>query len=324
MAFCAKCGAQKPDGSAPCGACETVVAQPPAPPLQPQGYAPPPPQGYQPPQQPAYPPQQGYQPPAPPPGYPPYQYGPAVKAVDFDVAEEDNAALIIQGKTKVKISLIVRIAAVVLCVFFFLPMFSVSCSGMTLLSFSGLNSTIGASISSPYGYGEPEKIDGNFLAILLFLIPAALFIAYQFKSKLSFLHGKLFAAGTVLSGLGVLNLIIFAVLVNSKISGETEGMSLSSVGASLDFSFWYYFSYFLYVVSGALAFMCMQTAKKLGIRYAPPPPKYGPPPPPQGYGYGPPPPPQGYAPPPQGYPPQQPAPPPPPPPGYTPPPPPGQ
>jgi len=166
----------------------------------------------------------------------------------LDVADEDAANVNIAGK-KLKIAMIIKIVALLLCLLFFLPMFTVSCSGMTI-SFSGADSAFGKTISI---YGSSERIAGNIFAIALLLIPAMLFLTFLFKKKFAAINGKRFKVSTVISVLGVVALIIFAIAVNNKISAE---------GLTPKYTFWYYLSIILYIVAGIASYWCASSVKK--------------------------------------------------------------
>jgi len=222
--FCSKCGNALPEEDAPCPNCE-VTEQPAAETMAPKKTISQMTIG---------------------------EIGQSVKesaqSVKFDAASEDIASVTIGGN-KVKISTIIKIIAIGLCILFFLPLFSVSCTGMKL-SFNGLDATLGKTISM---YGSKEKIDGNFLAIFLLLIPAALFSAFQFKQKISFVAGKLFKISTGLSVLGLIGFIILTFTVNNYAEQNL---------ATASFTFWYYLSILLYLIAGAISIGCVLSGKK--------------------------------------------------------------
>ena len=110
------------------------------------------------------------------------------------VVEEDSASITVKG-TKIEIAPIIKVIAIVLSILFFFPLFTVSCQG-TEIEFSGLSATFGKTIST---FGSNEKIEGNIIAIFLFLIPVILFAIFQFKKNLKFINGKLFLASSLLS-----------------------------------------------------------------------------------------------------------------------------
>jgi len=176
---------------------------------------------------------------------------PVSKSTLFDATTDENATVKIGGN-KIKAATIIKVVALALCVLFFLPMFSVNCSGITI-TFTGLNAAFGKTISF---FGVSEKIDGNLAAIFLLIIPAALFASLQFKKNSSVVSGKLFKISTGLSALGLLGFIIFTVAVNNEVYEQTGGM------VSPQYTFWYYLSILLYLIAGAISIGCILSVKK--------------------------------------------------------------
>ena len=162
---------------------------------------------------------------------------------------DEDAVSIEVGGTKLKVSKIIKGIALCLMLFFFLPLFVVGCQGMQV-EFSGWNATVGQSM---YIMGMRERINGNIMAGFLFLIPLALFVIFQFKKKLHFVNGKLFLFSTGLSALGLLG---FYILHNRVNSFAEQNMVMAQ------FTFWYYFSIILYIVSGIISVWSIVAAKK--------------------------------------------------------------
>jgi hypothetical protein len=104
--------------------------------------------------------------------------------------------------------------------------------------------------------GFDRKIDGNFLAIFLLLIPAAMFLAFYLRNSLAFIKGKLFRVSAGLAGLGLVGFIIFAARVNSI--AAREGIP----GEFAKYTFWYYLSIILYIASGFVSVRCALAAQK--------------------------------------------------------------
>jgi len=178
-----------------------------------------------------------------------------VQAMQVEAADEDNATINVGGNN-VRIGTIIKIIGVALCFFFFLPLFTVSCAGETI-SFSGFNSTFGRTIAIGGGFwGGSERLSGNFLSVLILLVPAALFSIFQFKKNISFVQGKLFKTSLALSVCGLIVLIIFALVVSNRVSGESGGT------LRVSFTFWYYFSVVLYIISSAISYWCFKTTNK--------------------------------------------------------------
>ena len=152
---------------------------------------------------------------------------------------------------------VIKIVALVLCIAFFFPLFTVSCQGREVASFSGWSSTFGKTIDM--GMAGVNKIDGNFLVVLLFLIPAALFILFLIKKNAAFCTSKTFYISTGLSIIGVIGYIVFNSGVKKAVM-EYTGMSFT-----LDFTFWYYLAIILYVsiatLSGASAYIMLSQEK---------------------------------------------------------------
>jgi len=218
--FCTRCGNAIPEDGSPCPNC--AVAQ--------QSAAP-----------------------AATPSAPVYQPAPGQSAgipIKLDFTTEDDMAVVIAGN-RIKVATVIKVVAVTLCILFFLPMFSVSCQGAKI-SFNGWASAFGKTF-------QGEKIEGNFMAFFLLLIPAALFIAFQFKKNLQFINGKLFLISTGISAMGLIGFIAYAMGVNSAVAeqaGEIGGL------LTPDFTFWYYLSIILYIVAGLVSVWCVVSAKK--------------------------------------------------------------
>ncbi|MDR1089048.1 MAG: zinc ribbon domain-containing protein [Coriobacteriales bacterium] len=159
------------------------------------------------------------------------------------------------------LSLALRLVALVLCLFFFLPMFTITCG--TEIPFSGLDATLGKDASS-LGH-----IDGNPLVILMLAIPIALIVLVSLKKY----------AGAILASIaGLLFQWIFAFIVTSTVnnggdSGDILGSmggvgdAISSLGSSsgagsiLSFTPWYHLSWVLYIVATILAITIWSKSK---------------------------------------------------------------
>ncbi|MCL1852082.1 MAG: hypothetical protein FWF88_03505 [Peptococcaceae bacterium] len=170
------------------------------------------------------------------------------QSIKLDFTSEDDMLIAIGGN-RIKVAAIVKVAAVALCVLFFLPLFSVSCQGVEI-SFNGWNTAFGKTVST---YGSSNKVDGNIAALFLLLIPAALFVAFQFKKNLQFINGKLFLISTGFSALGLIGFIVLAMVVNKQ---AEENLLIAK------YTFWYYLSIILYIVAGLISLWCVLSAKK--------------------------------------------------------------
>jgi len=168
-----------------------------------------------------------------------------------DVEEKDETSINFGGN-RVKLGTIIKALAIVLCLLFFLPLYTVSCGDVTV-PFSGLDSTFGKTVTT---FGGSENVPGNFLTLFLFLIPVALFSVFQFSKSLSFTKGKLPAISTGLSASGLLAIIIFAISINTQVSREGEGL------LTLEYTFWYYLSVIIYIICSIVSYVCFMSIKK--------------------------------------------------------------
>ena len=145
-----------------------------------------------------------------------------------------------------KISAVIQVFTVLLTLFYFLPLFSVSCEGMSAAKFTGLNATFGKTIgnSSIWGSDLNQRIDGNVAAIFILLIPVAIFFLLQFKDKVQLIRDKAMSISTILSGLGIVVFIVLAITVNNK--AAQNAVRANFTGA-------YTWSIIFYVISGLLS-----------------------------------------------------------------------
>lgn len=176
--------------------------------------------------------------------------GQSVKSVGssagISFADRDSASVALGG-LQVKVGVVIEVISVVLALIYFLPLFKVSLFGMSL-NFNGWNATFGKTLSI---LGDSQKIDGNFAAILLLLVPFAVFAVVQFRPKLGFLAGKLFWTTASLSVVGFVILMVLRAIVSSTVNQEDNYGLLTA-----DYSGWYYFSIILYLVLAAGSIMC--------------------------------------------------------------------
>ena len=249
--FCSTCGTQLPDNSKFCDNCGTATDAP----VQTSGpvYAPPNSQVYQ-----------NTQQPTKSKSISQITIGEIGQSIKLNAQDEDMVYLVIAKKT-ININLIIKIIALALCVLFFFPMFSVSCQGIKI-SFNGWDSafgkTIESSLGSMFSEKKSDKINGNFMAIFLFLVPAILFIMFQFKKNLSFIKGKLFFVSTGLSAIGVMSFITYAIAINNAIEKQMGDIGKLAV----KFTFWYYLSIILYILTGLTSVVSIISLKKKKVR----------------------------------------------------------
>jgi hypothetical protein len=132
------------------------------------------------------------------------------------------------------------------------------------VSFTGWNSEAGKTIidtsssslySSLSSNSNTRRIEGEPMAIFLLLIPAALFAAFQFKSKFSFVVGRLYQVSTGLSGFGLIALLIYSSSVGNEVKDVGKGL------VAHNFTFWYFLSLLLYVAAGFISAKCALTLK---------------------------------------------------------------
>jgi len=178
--------------------------------------------------------------------------------------DEINSTIRIFGKS-CRVNIIIRTIAIILCVFFFLPYFSVHLESGRSMSFTDsffdqhfgieLNrdryseqiTFITYDLLSELDWDLIQILNGSIFAILLILIPAALFAIYNFYRFIQFVKGKLFFASTILSIAGLLINILYAIIIFNRIFT----IDVRYLGMNFDlipyFSFWFYFAIVLYV-----------------------------------------------------------------------------
>ena len=141
------------------------------------------------------------------------------------------------------VSVVIRaIAAALTAIFFLPPLFAVSCEGSNeLFEFTGLNTLVGKTITTALG---PQKVNGNFWAVFLLVIPVALFLVIQLRRNLSFLTRAVFIISTALSFLGVGAFYLLSVVV-AKQAQENLMTAMVSV--------WFWVSVGLYIGSGVVS-----------------------------------------------------------------------
>ncbi|MDR0197679.1 MAG: hypothetical protein LBI36_05615 [Oscillospiraceae bacterium] len=235
MYACSKCGgALNPNGVCPnCGTAHSISPQQP---VQQQFQQPPQQQPVQP---------QFQQPPQSSGGNPLDKF--------FAVNSEDDANVVL-GEKRFKVPLVVAVLAGLNVIFYFMPFLTATVLGakmsVSLRVFSGTASMGGMSANA-----DLSGLD-LLLSVILFLIPVLIcglavglsFFADKVKSALRFLEGKLFLSLTAGAGGGILFLIIFLVAYSE------DGLS---VGPGIGWAL----SLLMYVLIGAISFMCMKKTK---------------------------------------------------------------
>ena len=156
----------------------------------------------------------------------------------------------------IKLGAIIQVLAALLALFYFLPLFSVSCQGMKI-TFNGFSATFGKVISMGSFMGErlgSERIPGNFLAIFILVIPVVLFLLFLAKDKVALLRRSAMPISTVLSILGIIVFIVLAAVVKEE--AAKNSMTASFKGA-------YTFSIIFYVLILLLSILgCWQQRKR--------------------------------------------------------------
>jgi len=262
---CNECGQELPSSATKCTLCLAPVANtqavaspkpqytaPPAPALQPQHVAPPPPQAI------SAVPQQQYtaqpiqpSPPqhiTPPPPHPvvsqpqPQQSKQVGKGtIFFEVPDEDNATVTIAGK-QLNVGLLVKIMSLAICACFFLPYMNI----YGMLSASGSYSLFNESRYQAFGY-------------IFLIVPALIFVAFQFKSNLKFLQGKLFLIMIIISAIGV---FIYGNNALTTVREVYEYNDWYNGVARVSFTIWFWITLLSYAAIGFISIMCKSILKK--------------------------------------------------------------
>ena len=141
------------------------------------------------------------------------------------------------SKLMKKAASIIKLLSLVLCILFFFPMFTISCSGVSV-SLSGFDSFIGKTVSV---MGVSEKVDGDIGAVFLLLIPLAMLLIFFMKKTLK---DKVFLLAAALSVAGIIALNVFSFAVRQKAEEQ-----LSTVR----FEWAYYFSIVIYILSAVIS-----------------------------------------------------------------------
>ena len=138
----------------------------------------------------------------------------------------------INSQSTRSIGMIVKIIAAVLAILFFLPMFTVSCSGEEI-PFSGLDCAIGKDI----GFGS--KSESNAAAWFLVIVPLVFFVVLCLTKN----EAAKYLAGTVLSCIGLIMFFIFYLRISEYENGGMVKISLTAA---------FFGSVILYIISGIL------------------------------------------------------------------------
>jgi uncharacterized Zn finger protein (UPF0148 family) len=169
------------------------------------------------------------------------------KSIGFNVADEDNSSVNVAGK-ELKVALLLRIAAgSLLFIFALFPMYAIRFTLWGVTTSENLN-----------GLNVIFRQSGfilTLIALILLMIPVALFLLFQFKKELEksipALKGNLFLASTGLCGAGVFGLIIFGAVVDNMSSGYATVLTIG-----------YVLSMLIYLAAGAVSLMCLTAGKK--------------------------------------------------------------
>ena len=155
---------------------------------------------------------------------------------------------------KVKIMTIIKILAILLCLLFFFPFYSFNVRdswtwNIMKYNVSGFEAAFGKNLVA---YGERMK--GNIFAVLPLLNSLALFAIFQFGKNLAFTPKKLYIISTVLSILGVIELLIFTSIANNFLADSTM---------TPDYVLAYYLSFVFYILAGLISIGCISSIKKM-------------------------------------------------------------
>ena len=177
-----------------------------------------------------------------------------------DVPNEDRATVTV-GTLTLKVGLIVKILTLALCLFFFLPIITMS------------------DIQDSESASPMKLVEASQLFLMTIIVPAVLFLVYLFKRSISFLNGKLFVITIVLALLGIFFYIMITGYIN-EVAAEMSRGWMGFANIKVSYSFWYYLTFIFYAVIGFLAIMCKRASPK-ATRSPPPrqprPPQSGPP-----------------------------------------------
>jgi hypothetical protein len=160
---------------------------------------------------------------------------------DAAIVAAKNYATLKIGDAEISIRAIMLILAAVELLLFFLPWVHITCQGESLTQMSGLELSMGKTVSI---MGDEADLEGNALVFTMLAIPALMFIIYWVKKELSFLHKGLFTFSTVLSIVGFIGLIIVRSATNSDAAEE---------GATASWTTWYMMALVIYVVSSIVS-----------------------------------------------------------------------
>ena len=177
-----------------------------------------------------------------------------------------NAISNCENKKIVRFELIILLIAIAQCLFYFLmplltygfqsysPWFRSVGRDFLWLGFGyGGESVSGYTLT----FGNELSVGQNGFAILILLIPAAMFIVYAFKGKISILQGKLHNVSLVLSVIGMIMLVISTfycrgqLIIQNALHGEWIVM----------FTIWFYLAIILYAISLILSLKCIKESK---------------------------------------------------------------
>ena len=233
--FCEKCGKQIPMGSAFCDGCGSPVANQPVQPMA------------QPVQQPMM-----QQPIAPQQFASPAVAGPTTTALPGGInvigaEEEKNAEVEVAGK-KINLFLILKVAAIVLILFFFMSNITQKTKG------GGISFKISVSFSDLAFDSDESKY--TLPALLMLLAPAAIFVATQFGEKIPQIAGKIFKTVFIAAAVGLVACLWFRFVVSGGVKDN------ASTKISVGYSFFWYLSVLAYAALAVPSFLLSGLKKK--------------------------------------------------------------
>jgi len=168
---------------------------------------------------------------------------------------EINSTIKIMG-IQCRISIIIRTIAVILSVFYFLPYFSIITRATNLssrvISHHHPNTYTTYELMTELKYNSSSILSGSIFALLLILIPVALFAIYNFYRYIQFLKGNLFVASIILSFAGLLMNFVYAMIITSSVSELSiryhQGLIGSHLTLTTSFTLYFYLALILYVL----------------------------------------------------------------------------
>ena len=191
--------------------------------------------------------------------------------IPLNTNNEINETIELFGKC-IRVSIIIRTIAIILCVFFFLPYFTTNYSYFWLGAGHQSKRTtyvtyeLMTELNVRHDTIRGTIVNGSIFALLLILIPAALFAIYNFYKYIQFVKGKLFVVSRILSIAGLLINILYAIIITSSLFNIASGMvrqygSVSNITYTHYYSFWFFLAIILYVWCSVVSFKFIKKSR---------------------------------------------------------------